>query len=234
LEIYFESADSIYVTFGDVFNAYAERYGRQPKIAVNVLTTMQSDGFSLSNPNDKEILRQKLQDFVFTMAQQFRDLFVDMGKDPSNCARVPHPLKIPRDASERDAVLRATAISFNRKDECRRRCSINKLFESAAYKTKMEAIASTTAENDALEKIRRAIQKAQANPTAITCTSCGKMGDAVIAASLDPAWKLHSMDSVHGYISEAIKLDYKIHPSVAALKSISTAATSPVPPSSEK
>src|SRR5690349_22949940 len=116
VEIYFESADPIYVTFGDVFNAYAERYGRQPKIAVNVLTTMQSDGFLLSNPNDKEILRQKLQDFVFTMAQQFRDLFVDMGKDPSNCARVPHPLKIPRDASERDAVLRATAISFNRKD----------------------------------------------------------------------------------------------------------------------
>jgi hypothetical protein len=36
--------------------------------------------------------------------------------------------------------------------------------------------------------------------------------------SLDPAWKLHSMDGVHAHISEAIKLDSQIHPSFAALK----------------
>src|SRR6266446_725033 len=65
VQVYFEGADAIYITFGDVFNGYAERFGRQPKIAVNVLTNMQTDGYSLSEPKDKEVLRQRLQDFVF-------------------------------------------------------------------------------------------------------------------------------------------------------------------------
>jgi hypothetical protein len=218
VQVYFEGADTIYITFGDVFNGYAERFGRQPKIAVNVLTNMQTDGYSLSEPKDKEVLRQRLQDFVFIMAQQFRDWFTDMGKDPSRCSRVPHPIRIPKDPSDRDAVLRKVAITFGQTVECRNRCSIDHLFASAVYKPKLDAIASTTVDDKALEKIRTAIQKAQKDPNGITCNSCGRMGDAIIATSLDPAWKLHSMDGVHAHISKAISLDSEIHPSFAALK----------------
>jgi hypothetical protein len=218
VQVYFEADAAIYATFGDVFNGYAERFGREPKIAVNVLTNMQADGYSLGVPKDKEILRQKLQDFVFMMAQEFRDRFTDMGKDPSRCSRVPHPIRLPKDPSDRDAVLRKIAITFKDKEECRRRCNIDHLFESSTYGPKLEAIASTTTNNDALEKIRRAIRKAQEDPSCITCNLCGKMGDAIIATSLDSAWKLHSMDQVHSHISEAISLESEIHPSFAALR----------------
>lgn len=221
VEVYFEGEAAIYATFGDVFNGYAERFGRQPKIAVNVLTTFQSDGYSLTNPNDKEVLRQKLQDFIFTMAQQFRENFTDNGSDPSNCSRVPHPIKRPKDVTDRETVLRRAAITFAQTAECRTRCTISRLFESAKYKEKMEAIVSSTEKDEALAKIQKAIQKAQGNPAGITCNSCRKMGDAIIASSLDPAWKLHSMDGVHAHISESIGLESQIHPSFAALKKMS-------------
>jgi hypothetical protein len=218
VQVYFEGAHEIYVTFGDVFKGYAERFGRQPKIAVNILTSMQTDGYSLAAPNDKEVLRQRLQDFVFIMAQQFRDRFTDNGKDPSKCARVPHPIRIPKDPTERDTVLRRIALTFGQTAECRKRCTIDHMFKSSTYKQKLEAIASTTVDDKALDKIRHAILRAQKDPSSITCSLCGKMGDAIIAASLDPAWKLHSMDGVHAHISKAITLDSEIHPSFAALK----------------
>src|SRR2546430_1756909 len=175
IEVYFESADQIYRTLGDAFNGFAERFGRQPKVATNVLTNMQLYGLSLTNPDDKEVLRQKLQDFVFVMAQQFRESFVDMGQDPSKCSRVPHPIKLPKEPADRDAVLRKAALTFAQKAECRKRCTIHKLFEVGKYRDKLHAIASTNIDDDALTNIRTAIEKAQSDPSAITCTACSRM-----------------------------------------------------------
>jgi hypothetical protein len=217
IEVYFESADPSYVTFGDVFKVYAEGFGRQAKVVASVLTSMESDGYSLTNPNDKEFLRQRLQDFIFFMAQQFRTNFTDMGADPSKCARVPHPIKLPKDPSERDAVLRKAFLTFDDKKACRKGCSIESLFMSEKYKNKLEVVAATTVDSDALEKIRKAIRKAQGNPSAITCTACSKMGDVVAVASLDSAWKFHSMDSVHEHICESITMTFAIHQSSKAV-----------------
>ena len=222
IEVYFESADSRYTTLGDVFSAYAERFGRQAKIATNVMANMKADGYSLSEPKDKEVLRQKLQDFIFSLALQFREAFIDMGKDPSQCSRVPRPIRLPKEPSDRDAVLRAAALTFAQKEECRRRCTVHHLFQSQPYTGKLEAISGTTANDASLEKIRKATKTARENPSRITCASCSKMGDAIIAISLDPAWRLHSMDGVHQFLSEAINLEFKIHPSVAALMRLSS------------
>ena len=217
IEVYFESADPSYVTFGDVFNVYAEGFGRQAKVVASILTSMEADGYSLTDPNDKEFLRQRLQDFIFFMAQQFRSNFTDMGADPSKCVRVPHPIKLPKDPSDRDAVLRKAFLTFDDAEECRKGCTIDSLFKSEKYKHKLEAVAATTVDSDALEKIRKAIRKAQDNPSAITCTACSKMGDVVAVASLDGAWKFHSMDSVHEHICESIMTTFAIHQSSKAV-----------------
>jgi len=61
------------------------------------------------------------------------------------------------------------------------------------------------------------MHKAAKDPDAITCKVCSRMGDAVIASALDPAWKLHSIDTVHAPIANALKLEYEIHPGEKAL-----------------
>jgi hypothetical protein len=218
VEIYFESGDPIYTSLGDVFNSYAERFGRAPKLAAAVMANMETDGYSLSSPADKEALRQKLQDFAFTMALQISETFRNMGKDPTRCSRVPHPIRLPRNASQREAVLRSAALTFTMDHECRKRCTVQHLFESQPYKGKLHAIRATATNDGNLERIRKAIDTAYKDPSAITCRSCGKMGDAIIASSLDATWKLHSMDGAHRLISEAINLEFEIHPSLAALK----------------
>lgn len=162
----------------------------------------------------------KLQDLVFEMALQFQEEFTDMGKDPTKCARVPEPIGLP-EPLDRDSTLRRVLFVFSAHKDCRSRCSIHHLFEREPYKKKLDAISAVPAQGkvkDSLERIGEAIATAQTEPGGITCSSCGRMGDAVIASLLDADWKLHSMDSVHGPISEAVGLEYQIHPSLAALK----------------
>lgn len=217
IEVYFESADPSYRTFGEVFNVYAEGFGRQPKIATTVLANMESDGYSLANPDDKEFLRQRLQDFIFFMAQQFRTKFSDTGADPSKCSRVPHPIKLPKEPVDRDSVLRKAFLTFDDTEQCRKDCAIESLFGSEKYKPKLAAIVAVKAKSKALDRIREAITQSQEEPSAITCTRCSKMGDAIAAVSLDQSWKFHSMDAVHEHICESINLTFAIHPSAKAV-----------------
>jgi len=225
--LYFECAEPFHRTFGDVLTYFSEAFGRVPKTVLQAVSGMlQSEGFSLVRPEDKEYCRQKLQDLIFEMALQFRETFRDMGKDPTKCARVPNHIRLP-EAFERDVVLRRALVDFKAVKECRSRCKINHLFEREPYKKKMELISAIPAAGKAkvaLERMREEIVKAQGKPDGITCRSCGTMGDAVIASLLDPAWKLHSMDSVHGPVSEAIGLEHQIHLSLRALNKASGAA----------
>jgi hypothetical protein len=231
--LYFESADTIYRTFGDALKSYAEGFGRESKTVVNIVSSMELDGYSFSKPSEKEFCRQKLQDFIFEMALQFRDIFIDMGKDPTKCARVPHPIKLPDEPTTRDEVLRKVAWAFDQEKDCRSRCTIQNLFQAGSYKNKMDMIASLSPVGKTkmpLERINEAIKDANAQPSDITCKLCGKMGDAVIATVLDSAWKLHSLDTVHKPISEAIKQAYEIHPSNTALKNSSQSTALPATP----
>jgi hypothetical protein len=88
-------------------------------------------------------------------------------KDPTKCSRVPHPIKLPKDVTERDAVLRRAALVFANEDECRKGCTIQNVFESDKYKDKIATVASSNVEDKALEKIRVAIKKAQEKPSGI-------------------------------------------------------------------
>jgi hypothetical protein len=232
VQLYYESEDQMHKTFGDALKFYAEGFGRQAKATVNAVAGMQTEGFSFSAPQDKEFCRQKLQDYIFEMAFQFRESYTIIGKDPTHCARVPHPLRLS-DHSNREATLLAVFEDFRAEKECRNRCKIHRLFETEPCKTKFAKISTTPPKGkskDALEGICEAIQKAQKSPQDVTCRSCGNMGDAIIACSLDEAWKLHSMDGVHGPISEAIGLEHQIHLSAKALKKEISSTSAPKPP----
>jgi len=218
--LYFESKEEKYETFGDAFKLYSEGFGRQAKNAVAVLTTIEMDGVSFAKPEDKQLCREKLQDFIYERAIDFADTFTDTGTDPTHCARIKFKLKIPNDADERVSQLQSFAYHFRDEVTCRSKCSISELFTRASHRAKIDAIAEATAEGDTkekLEKIQAAIEKSKQNPAKITCKRCSKMGDAIIAVALDSSWKLHSMDSVHQSIASALKLQFQTHPSEQAL-----------------
>jgi len=231
IALYFESEHPMHRTFGDTLKYYADKFGREAKTALNAVASIELEGFSFASPEDKEYCRQKLQDFIFEMALQFDLTFADMGKDPTKCSRVRCPIELP-EASERDTMLVKVLLVFSDNKECRSRCQIDQLFEREPYKTMMDKIAAIPRQGkvkDALERIVNTIAIARGDSAGITCHSCGRIGDAVIASLLDPAWKLHSMDAVHGPISEAIGLQYQIHPSLAALKNAATSTPASAP-----
>jgi hypothetical protein len=218
--MYFESGEAIHSTFADAIVSYGEGFGREAKAAAHAIMNIRWDGLDFTDGADKEFCRQKLQDFIFTIAWQFRDTFIDNGQDATKCTRVPHPLRLPNDPRDRDSVLREAILTLSAEDECRKKCQIHSLFERNRYREKFDAIAELRSTNDSLTKIQEAINKARENPGDITCKLCAKMGDAIVASSLDPTWKLHSLDHVHGPISDAIKLQHVIHPSNTALKKV--------------
>ena len=218
--LYFESRDEKFETFGDAFKLYSEGFGRQAKNAVAVLTTIEMDGVSFAKSEDKQLCREKLQDFIYERALEFADTFTDMGTDPTYCTRIKFKLKIPNDAKEREIQLQSFAYHFRDETACRSKCSISELFTRATHRAKLDAIAGATAEGDTkkkLEKIQAAIKKSKEDPKKITCKTCSKMGDAIVAVALDSSWKLHSMDLVHRPISTALNLESQTHPSEQAL-----------------
>jgi hypothetical protein len=221
VELYFESEHPFHRSFGDVLNFCSDRFGRFPKsILTATANLLQAGGFSLASAPDKEYCRQKLQDLIFEMVYQFEKMFVDMGKDPTKCARIRHVPRLP-DPLERDSVLRSFAANFHDTDECRERCTIENILTSSPYTAKLAAILAARAEGkprQALEDIKAAISSGQSDPNQVTCRRCGKFGDAVVACSLGASWKLHSLDHVHVPIAEAIGLDYEIHPSIGQLR----------------
>jgi hypothetical protein len=220
INLYFESADAKHKTFGDAWKLYSEGFGREAKVAVSALTTMEADGFSFAKEEDKLFCRDKLQDFIYSIALQFEEMFTDMGGDPTHCARLPQAVKIPGDATERDAQLLKVARIFQNEKECRSLCSIARLVTAATHKSKFTAMALATASGKTvpkLKKIQEAVADAIKDPDAITCRSCSKMGDALVAVALDASWKLHSLDTVHVPISSALKIQCEIHPSERAL-----------------
>lgn len=220
INLYFESAHPKHKTFGDAWKLYSEGFGREAKIAVSGLTTMEADGFSFAKEEDKPFCREKLQDFIYGMALQFEETFTDMGGDPSHCARLRLALNVPGNATERDGQLLKIARIFENEKECRSLCSIGRLFTAQTHKAKFDAIAAATATGKTvpkLKKIQEAVGHATKNPDGITCKTCSKMGDAVVAFALDASWKLHSLDTVHGPISNALRIECEIHPSEKAL-----------------
>ena len=220
IELYFESKDAQHKTFGDAWKLFSEGFGRESKVAVAALTTMDAHGFSFVKEEDKPFCRAKLQDFIYELALQFEETFTDMGGDPTHCTRLRQLLKVPGDAEERDAQLLKFARIFGNEEECRSLCSIDRLFAVDAHKPKLAAIAVATATGKTLPKlvkIQEALDDSAKDPGAITCKTCAKMGDALISIALDSSWKLHSLDTVHDPMSRALEIQYEIHPSEKAL-----------------
>jgi hypothetical protein len=110
INLYFESAEAKHKTFGDAWKLYSEGFGREAKVAVSALTTMEADGFSFTKEEDKPFCRSKLQDFIYSMALQFGEMFTDMGGDPTHCARSIGKTKI-QSVEIRRAAITATSTA---------------------------------------------------------------------------------------------------------------------------
>ncbi len=222
IQLYFESGDSFHRTFGAALLFYSDSFGRAPK---NTLTALGNwltiNEFSPNEASDKEICRQKLQDLIFLMALEFERNYIDVGDDPTNCARLPSPLKLP-DTETRDEALLEFQRTFGAVQECGRRCTIDAVYRrDGKYKMdRIEEMPDGQSTDKRVRSLSGLVHEALENSAKITCRSCAKMGDATIAASMPAGWRLHSLDTLHEPVCQALGKDCQIHPSVAEVKKL--------------
>jgi hypothetical protein len=220
IQFYFESAESFHQTFGDALNFYSERFGREPKLILSAIgAIMAAEGFPSEQASHKEACRQKVQDLIFTLTLAFEASYVNTGDDPTRCARVRVPLTIPADG-DRDRRLQEIQRTFTDIDSCRESCTVERIFRAGGkYARRMSSIAQIVpGGDDRLTKICHEIRSAAVANAVITCHTCEKMGDAVIAVSVPPGHKLHTLDTLHRPLCQALGQECEVHPSVSALK----------------
>lgn len=221
IHLYSESRDSTHRTFGDAVAFLCNTFSiRKLKANLEAVMSLCSEhGFSPNDERDKEVCRQKLADLIFAKAIDFDQLYVDVGIEPTNCARINTRPQLS-DLKSRDEVLFQFERHFNDVRTCRSRCSVDNLFKTK-YAQQMRKIAMIPRQGPSgklAEQISQVIQRHNGDPRSITCHSCGKMGDAIIAVSMPKGWTLHSCDHVHRPLCTAIGKEFRIHPSIAQYK----------------
>jgi hypothetical protein len=183
---------------------------------------IRSAGFAVDTPAEKEVCLHKLEDIIFSMARAFELDYRDLGADPTECARVRSPLRVSETEDRRRTLLEFESL-FRDVEACRGRCTVEKFFQAGKYAAQMRAveeISQPEQAHPALKKIAGAVQKANRDLSSFTCSSCERIGDAVIAISVPPGWKLHSLDTVHDPICRALGKEVQVHPSAARLKAL--------------
>jgi len=222
IHLYFESGESFHPTFGDALIYCSDRWGREAKAYLTAVgALMTGDGFYVGQSTDKEVCRQKLQDLIFSLAHDFEVWYVETGDDPSNCARVRSPLKLPGNRGRDDSLIDFEK-TFTAVKDCRKRCSIERvLMPGGKYHGQIQAIQQKANQPGADERLRdlsESLERGVTDCSKVTCSSCEKLGDAIIAVFMPAGWKLHTLDGLHGPICEAIQKDCEIHPSATQIK----------------
>jgi len=221
IDLYFESGEAFHPTFGQALLYFADKFGRGPKAVLNAIGNIISDsGFDLGDPSEKEVCRQKLQDMIFSIALAFEQALRDDGCDPTRCTRVKEPLRF-RFRDMREKSLQDVVLQFHDVTECRRECNIESIFRgkpSGALTPRISKLKDLDAARASDLRTGEAVIEADLDPTAITCSLCEKMGDAVIACALQPNWRLHSLDFAHEKICARLGLKCTIHPSLSKIR----------------
>jgi hypothetical protein len=223
VNFYFECASPFHSTFSDALAFCSDHFGRKPKAYLNAIAKMlASAGFAVDSPAEKEVCLHKLEDIIFVMARAFELDYKDLGADPTACARIRSPLRIS-DTEDRRKTLSEFGRLFRDTEACRACRAIQKFFLAGKYATQMRAVEQISEPEEAhptLKKIASAVQKANQDPSSLTCSLCERIGDAVIAISVPAGWKLHTLDTVHEPICQALGKEFQVHPSAARLKAL--------------
>lgn len=221
IHLYLEAADPFHATFGEALLFYSDRFGRESKDALTAVGNILSDvGFDLNSQSEKESCLRKLEDLIFEVAYAFELAYKLTGVDPTRCARMGTPLRVV--ASEyRRKTLSEFEERFSDTKGSRARCEVEKFFLGAKYADQLAAVARISqgqVAHRALPQMNRSITKGNENPADVTCSTCARIGDAIIAISVPSGWKLHSLDTVHEPICQVLGKEFQICPSAAAVK----------------
>jgi len=222
IHLYFEAAHSFHRTFSDAVTFCSDHFGRGPKAYLGAIAAViQSAGFAIDSPSEKEVCCRKLEDIIFSLARAFEIAYRDIG-DPTQCARVRSPLRVSS-VGARSRTLIEFAATFADVKESRARCSIDKFFGTGKYSPKTQTVeeqANNGSAPDWLKRMQVVLQRGNDDPASVTCSMCEKIGDAIIAITVPQGWKLHSLDTAHELICKALGKEAQIHRSAARLKSI--------------
>lgn len=219
--LYFEAAHSFHRSFSDALAYCSDSFGRGPKAYLSaVANIIAKEGFAAGDPADKEVCLCKLEDVIFAVAYEFERTYEKSGEDPTDCARIRSPLRLSK-VRDRRGTLIEFEETFSDTEGCRSRCSVGKFFKDGKYAGQLLRVAQISKDNDAhpaLKGMGESIQKGNDDAARVTCSQCAKFGDAIIAISMPGGWKLHSLDTVHEPICQALGKEFKIHPSITRLK----------------
>ena len=221
IHLYFESAHAFHSTFSDALTFCSDRFGREPKAFLSAVANMiASGGFAVDSPAEKEVCLHKLEDIIFSVALEFELAYENIGTDPTKCARLRSPLRVSGTEDRRKTLIEFEAV-FSDAKACRARCTVQNFFQAGKYAMQMQAVGQISERDGAhpaLKKMTSAVQKANEDPASATCFVCEKIGDAIIAISVPAGWKLHTLDTVHEPICQALGKEVQIHPSAARVK----------------
>jgi hypothetical protein len=221
VHLYFEAIHPFHRSFSDALAFCSDSFGRGPKSYLNAIANILArEGLAAGSPVEKELCLRKLEDVIFAVAFEFERAYEKTGEDPTECARTRSPLRLSR-VQDRRSTLIEFEETFSDTDGCRRRCAIGKFFQGGKYAGPLLTVAQVAKDDGAhpaLKKMGAPIQKGNEDTATVTCSACGRMGDAIIAISMPEGWKLHSLDTVHEPICQVLGKEFQLHPSIARLK----------------
>lgn len=214
IDLYFEAERDSHPTFSDACRKYRESFRiRQVKTLVDlVLELVGKSGLDLASQGQKELCRRKVLHVVFELASEL-DGYKEVGESHEACAKLRSKLTLA--ALEEPDRLRKFVRTFKNDKEARGKCAIHKLLSTSKFQAAFQCV--TKEKDRKWEKFVQNVRERVEHPRATTCTSCSKIGDAVITANAPDHSTIHTVDRVFDLTGRCFGKEVRRHPSQAEL-----------------
>jgi hypothetical protein len=182
---------------------------------------MQEQGFDPSNPDNKEICRRKLQDHIFTVAEEVFSVYRNVGIVEEACSKLRKHL-VRKEPEERDDHMLEFSEVFKDDKTCRSLCSVNALLKAAKYRSSYQCVIDEglALSTRTTKKLAVALKERIDSPDETTCTGCSRIGDVIIAVNCPFNFQIHTLDTSFSTVAACFSRSVQIHPSTRALLKI--------------
>lgn len=211
-------------TISDTLAVWREKFEpRQLKVGMMIgnflLNVSKSNGLDIELPQDKNQILNALIDYIARLVDMYDETFTDVGQNPTGCAR--GRIELHLDYSNISKSIIEFGKTFNDIDKCRSLCHIDK-FILGKERSRIDALIAGNAKyGKSAAKgyhavIDELLQMQTKSAESITCNTCKKIGDAVLALSMPKDMRMEHIDYSFDALCEILELSHHRHLSVLA------------------
>ena len=221
IELYFESAETRHPSFADACTFSTETFSnRNLKTLLGLtISLMQEQDFDPANPANKETCRRKLQDHIFSVAEELFSLYRNVGIAEEACSKLRKHLA-RKELEERDDHMLEFSEAFKNDKTCRSLCSVDALLKANEYRNSYQCVIDkglAAGSTPTTKKLAAALKERIDSPDDTTCTRCSKIGDVIIAVNCPHNFQIHTLDTSFSTVAPCFSREVQIHPSTKAL-----------------